>query len=223
MSRHPARVAAILAFVVFALPALGQPAPAYVPGAPPAPGTAADIADHAAVAGTWSAARLALADRDRVLDPFAAFSGVLGPGFTPAYLPATTQLLTDVLYAASAAAVAAKWPFHRLRPFVADPALARCPGSDLLEPNRSWPSGHAAIGYAWALLLADLVPARAEAILDRGRDYGVSRVVCGFHWPSDIVEGQAVGAAVAGRIIGDAGTAPLLAAARAELSRITIR
>jgi membrane-associated phospholipid phosphatase len=36
------------------------------------------------------------------------------------------------------------------------------------EPLESYPSGHASIGWAWALALAELVPDRANAIFSRG-------------------------------------------------------
>jgi acid phosphatase (class A) len=217
-------VAALVAAALLLAPsARSEPlAGAWTPAPPPALGTPTDLADRAAVAATWPAPRLALADRDRVLDPFAAFGSVLGPRFAPALLPATTRLLTEALYAASAAVVEAKERFVRLRPFAVDASLARCPGIELLEPARSWPSGHAAIGYAWAALLADLVPERADAILARGRDYGMSRVVCGFHWPSDVVEGQALGTAVAEALIGESRLASLRDAARAEMGRLGV-
>jgi acid phosphatase (class A) len=42
------------------------------------------------------------------------------------------------------------------------------------------------VGWAYALVLADLNPARADVILQRGRDFGQSRVVCDQEWQSDI-------------------------------------
>jgi acid phosphatase (class A) len=46
----------------------------------------------------------------------------------------------------------------------------------------SYPSGHTAIGLAWALILCELFPENANLILDRGRAFGESRVVCNVHW-----------------------------------------
>lgn len=220
MPLRPAAAFASLAIAMLAaLPAAAEQL--WMPAAPPVPGAEVDLADRAAIAATWSPARLALADRDRILDPFAAFGSVLGPRFAPAFLPATTQLLADALYAASVAVVEAKEHFVRLRPFAVDPASARCPGAELLEPDRSWPSGHAAIGHVWAVLLAELLPAESSALLARGHDYGMSRVVCGFHWPSDVAEGQVLGTIVADRILADPFFAPLLDAAQIELGPFT--
>ena len=47
-----------------------------------------------------------------------------------------------------------------------------------------------------ALILAEVVPARKDAILKRGHEYGMSRVVCGVHWQSDVDAGFLVGSAV---------------------------
>lgn len=212
--RRTAVALAVVAILAVA-PSCAFPAPWLLP--PPVPGTLADAADRAAVATAYSADRIAQADRDRILDPFAAFSGVLGPAFVADRLPATSELLTAVLIRASAAAVEAKEAFPRLRPFASDPTFARCSGTALVGPDHSYPSGHAAIGHAWAIVLAGLVPSAAAALLARGLDYGVSRVVCGVHWPSDVAAGQALGAAVAAAMIADPRFGPLLDSARAEL------
>jgi hypothetical protein len=68
------------------------------------------------------------------------------------------------------------------------------------QAGQSYPSGHASIGWAWALVLADLAPDRAEAILARGRAFGESRAVCGVHFPSDIAAGQDIGGHVVTRL-----------------------
>jgi acid phosphatase (class A) len=89
-----------------------------------------------------------------------------------------------------------------------------------LRESRSYPSGHAALGWAWALVLAELIPDRADAILERGRDFGWSRVVCGVHYPSDVEAGRIVGAGAIARLHGDAFFRTQMDAARAELASI---
>lgn len=59
--------------------------------------------------------------------------------------------------------------------------------------NDSYPSGHAAIGSAWALVLAQLAPEKAEALARRGYEFGQSHVICGVHWQSDVDAGRPVG------------------------------
>jgi len=69
-----------------------------------------------------------------------------------------------------------------------------------LRDSGSYPSGHTAIGWSWALILTEIAPERASEILQRGRSYGHSRLVCNVHWYSDVVQGQALAAAVLARL-----------------------
>ena len=71
---------------------------------------------------------------------------------------------------------------------------------EMLETDGSYPSGHSAIGWGWALTLSQLAPERAEALLTRGRAYAQSRMVCNVHWLSDTEAGMAVGAAAFARL-----------------------
>jgi acid phosphatase (class A) len=68
-------------------------------------------------------------------------------------------------------------------------------------------------------VLAELAPSRADAILQRGRDFGDSRVICGYHYPSDIEAGRTIAAGVIARLHADASFRRDLDAARAELAR----
>ena len=45
----------------------------------------------------------------------------------------------------------------------------------------SCPSGHTDIGWGWALILSEIAPDRTDAILERDRAFGESRVVCNVH------------------------------------------
>jgi acid phosphatase (class A) len=188
---------------------------------PPMAGTAADAADRAGAAAAFGAERIAQANRDRALDPFLAFGGILGDGFAGDALPATRRLLGAVQAAVSRSIVEAKGMFPRARPYAADPQLQRCGGTLFLAMQRSYPSGHAAIGQAWGVVLAALLPARSTALLTRGADFGSSRIVCGFHWPSDVGAGQAIGAAVAAAVLADPAFARLIGRAREELAPLS--
>jgi acid phosphatase (class A) len=104
---------------------------------------------------------------------------------------------------------------------VTDPSVNRCPQVDIshLDPQSSHPSGHAAHGWGWALVLAEAYPSRAREILQRGREYGDSRVVCGFHFPSDVEVGRMVGALVVARLHADEGFRAQLVSAHEELAQ----
>jgi acid phosphatase (class A) len=50
------------------------------------------------------------------------------------------------------------------------------------------------------LVLAEINPANQVAILKRGYEMGESRIICGFHYRSDVDAGRIVGAAVVARL-----------------------
>jgi len=188
---------------------------------PPAANGALEVAEREIVRGPWSEARRAQALEDNAIDPFAAFDSVLGPEFNGAALPATTAVLARAGRAAGYAGDPAKFQHQRPRPFLRDNAITPCiPNDERLRASFSYPSGHGALGFGWALVLAELIPSRADAIIERGRDFGWSRVVCGVHYPSDIDAGRTVAAAAIARLHADSEFQREMDAARAELAAI---
>ena len=83
-------------------------------------------------------------------------------------------------------------------------------------------SGHSAIGWGWALILSQLTPEKAEALLVRGHAYARSRMVCNVHWMSDTEAGMAVGAAAFARLQNNELFQATMAAARTELSSASV-
>ncbi len=84
--------------------------------------------------------------------------------------------------------------FPRPRPPV-DPAAL--PGIVARPSSSSFPSGHSASSAAYAVASAFEAPAAAAPIAALAAGVAVSRVTSGVHYPSDVVIGAAVGAAVA--------------------------
>ncbi|MFX6023733.1 phosphatase PAP2 family protein, partial [Acinetobacter baumannii] len=74
--------------------------------------------------------------------------------------------------------------YHRTRPWGVDPSIPSCEHAPEHKPTNSYPSGHGILGYATGTVLAALLPSRAAEILGRAADYGLSREVCGVHFPS---------------------------------------
>ncbi len=101
-----------------------------------------------------------------------------------------------------AAAGAGKKFFLRNRPFIVDPSLQSCSKKE--APQSSYPSGHATMAYAMGVVLASLIPEKAQAILARAADYAESRLICGVHYRRDIVAGEALGTAVAVELLHNA-------------------
>lgn len=162
--------------------------------AAPAPGSAADQDDRVAaldLQAKRTPERVALAQADQKLDVVSAFGSVLGPQVTEASAPNLARLMGRSLRDVGATVLPFKELYKRPRPPLADPKVTPCvplPENGL----NSYPSGHAMWGAMVGTLLAELVPAKAEALKARGLDYGFSRAVCGVHYPSDVAAGQAL-------------------------------
>ena len=88
----------------------------------------------------------------------------------------------------------------------------------VLTTDPSYPSGHTAIGWAWALILSEMVPERSDEILARGLAFGESRHLCNVHWYSDVINGQLMGAASVALLHANAQFRSDFAAAQAEVS-----
>ncbi len=94
-----------------------------------------------------------------------------------------------------AAAVNAVKPIDaRRRPFLAD-AGPVCQPRAALANSFGYPSGQSSWGTAVALILAELIPARADPILACGSDWGDSRIICGAHNASAVAAGRQVAGA----------------------------
>ncbi len=146
-----------------------------------------------------------------------AFASAMGPKFDLAALPATARLLQDVRTEQSAISRLAKQEFHRTRPWVADPAIVGCEhGND--KAKSAYPSGHATLGYTLAVVMAGLAPEQAQSVLQRAADYAHDRLVCGAHYRSDIVAGQAMGTVIGTELLHAPALQDEIAASRRELA-----
>ena len=179
--------------------------------APPAAGTPALAADEAAYRDTrpmLATPRGALAKADARLDfPAAAtvFACAADLDIGAETTPHLYTLLRRTLADAGLSTYRAKDHYQRTRPFVQHKQASCTPDEEArLAKDGSYPSGHSALGWAWALVLAELMPERADALLQRGHAFGQSRVVCGVHWQSDVAAGRVMGAAAVARLHADA-------------------
>ena len=183
---------------------------------------AADLAFHQQLQGQRSGLRWELAAQDAVLKfPAAAstFSCALGVAISPEATPHLTMLLRRSLADAGLSTYAAKDKYQVPRPFVklAQPSCSPAEEAALTRDG-SYPSGHAAVGWAWGLILTELAPERSQALLERATAFGQSRAVCAVHWKSDIDAGQLMGAAAVAKLHGNADFLAQLGAARAEIA-----
>ena len=197
---------------------------ALVP-APPAAGSGAFAGDEAAQAAAQhlkGTPRWALAASDADLGfPHAAGTFSCAAGFTISKeaTPRLYGLLGKMLVDVGLSTYRAKDHYKRTRPFVVHKQSTCTPAEEnFLAGDGSYPSGHSAAGWGWALVLAELVPSRANEILQRGREFGHSRVICNVHWQSDVEAGRMMAAATVARLHADAGFEADLAAAKAEIA-----
>lgn len=136
--------------------------------------------------------------------------GSVAKNFSPAFgfdisaktTPETFKLISTMQEdAGDLATRSAKQFYNRIRPFsFFHESTCRPEDEKTLSTNGSYPSGHTTIGFATALVLAEVNPARQNEILKRGYEVGVSRVICGYHWQSDIDAARVVAASVVTRL-----------------------
>lgn len=115
----------------------------------------------------------------------------------------------------------AKKHYNRVRPFKffkTSTCNSRQEGE--LSTNGSYPSGHTSIGWAEALVLAEINPDRQNEILKRGFEIGQSRVICGYHWQSDVDAGRVVASALVARLHANEEFQKYQAAAKKEFAKL---
>jgi acid phosphatase (class A) len=192
--------------------------------APPAPGSLADDMDVATVMALQTKAspeRFAIAGQDAAY-LYPRFDEAFGGAIDRTHAPALVHLLNRVLTDVVAQSDPAKLQFSRPRPFQRFQLTRICGQATPPAPDpnpkvrSSYPSGHSSVDWGAALVLVQVAPERRARILERAYDYEFSRVVCGYHFPSDVEAGHALATAVVERLQAEPSFQEDLDAARAE-------
>lgn len=215
---------------VMAMTSRGYLTPEIMPDAaatiPPAPreGEVRNTADWTIFRATRAlegSDRWALAKSDdsyRPADLLTGFSCAAGVELTPENSPTLAVMMARVSRDAGAAAEGAKQLYKRTRPYLHNEGEICIDRSEGLAKSFDYPSGHASLGWANGLLMAELVPDRATQVLQRGRAYGESRVVCGVHNYSAAEAARTNAAGVIAALHGSPEFQADLAKARAEMA-----
>lgn len=194
---------------------------------PPAPGSAAYALDVEVTQNTFalrSTPRFVLAASDfdlklpHVVD---VFSCALNVQITKENAPYLYNLLCRSFSDIAMSTYAAKTYYKRKRPFQENGEPIAVPeAKSSLENDPSYPSGHSALGWGFALILTEIDPEHADQILARGRAFSESRIVCNHHWYSDVIWGRFMGAATVSRLHADPTFLADMEAAKAEFAAI---
>lgn len=191
--------------------------------APPARGSMLERRDEAVFRHGRAAVdserwRLATADVDEsVPSMLRDFSAAAGTALSPQTHPLLAKLLLKMRPDVAAAVNAVKPVYARPRPFLLVKGPV-CESKTELAKSFDYPSGHTSWGTSVALVLAELMPEHADAILARGHDYGESRVICGAHSVSAVDAGRQAAAAIVAALHGSAEFRRDLDAARREVA-----
>lgn len=115
------------------------------------------------------------------------FSEAMGIKISPENTPQIYRLLVDGMETANNISLKPKKHYSRQRPFSRFNEPTLVPKAEaVLRNNGSYPSGHTIIGFSAALLLSEINPAAADALLKEGYECGQSRIITGYHWQSDV-------------------------------------
>jgi acid phosphatase (class A) len=169
---------------------------------PPEEGSAAFQLDHEIAAKyvvLEDESRKEQATKDAMLafpEAADAFNIILDVQISEKTTPHLYMILRRTLADAGLSTYGAKNHYQRARPFMVNNTPICTPEEEaMLRKDGSYPSGHTAIGWAWALILAEVFPENADMIFERGKQFGISRNICNVHWHSDVVYGRMMGAA----------------------------
>ena len=158
-------------------------------------------------------------DTDSILH---SFSEAFGMEITPTATPAIYELIARSKNDIRLGVNYGKRAYMRTRPYVYFNESTPLPEEDEeLRHTGSYPSGHSVRGWGIALLLAEINPERQNEILERGYQYGQSRVILGFHYQSDVDAARLVASAVVARLHADKDFEKQMKRARKEFSRLS--
>lgn len=148
-----------------------------------------------------------------------AFGFQISKDKTPEIYKLISNMIGDV---ADLSTRDAKKYYMRVRPFMmyGDPTCT--PDQDkLLATDGSYPSGHTALGWGVALVLAEINNSRQTEILERGYQIGQSRVICGCHFQSDVDAGRIVASAAVASLHANERFMEQLEKAKVEFYKLT--
>jgi acid phosphatase (class A) len=129
-------------------------------------------------------------------------------------IPQASKLFRTVYETIRSITAPAKEHFKRVRPPYVD---AKLKPVVKLTKSYSHPSTHATYGTTVSLIVAEMIPEWRAKILEHGRDFGISRMVGGVHYPTDVEAGRVAGTLIANALFHNAAFKEAFAPAKSEL------
>lgn len=153
------------------------------------------------------------------------FSKETGLNISKENTPWTYYLITRVFKDAKTGGTKAiKQHYQRVRPFV----YFKERTCSTIEDDRdhinsgAYPSAHSAYGNLVALILSEIVPSKQIEIINAGQKFGYYRVVCGFHWQSDIEAGALIAGYVNAKLHTNSDFLYAMEMAKKETNKLTL-
>lgn len=124
------------------------------------------------------------------------FDCALGMRIASTPAPSLTRIMDRMLHDIEGATAIAKARTFSSRPIV-DPDRRACQTvTEAARASSGYPSSSASAGVVYGELMAELAPERAAEARRIGREIGLSRLVCGMHYPAQVQAGADLGYAV---------------------------
>jgi acid phosphatase (class A) len=158
----------------------------------------------------------------RLIDKDNAFNhaSVLGAWFMKERLPVTAKFLADVTEDANAVGALTKAHYARARPSAIDPRVQPVVP---VPTTASYPSGHVTRAFTWALVLAEIFPDQRDELLARAQRAAWGRVLAGVHFPSDLIGGKLMAAAIVAELKKSAAFRAAVERCRAEAAGVQLK
>ncbi len=150
------------------------------------------------------------------------FSAVMGIQITKKATPKIYNVIGRTVDTVMIAISAGKKHFGRPRPYIHFSEHSLIPAQEASHgSNASYPSGHSAIGWTTALVLAEINPKAQNEILKKGYEYGQSRVIAGYHFQSDVDASRLISSMIVNLLHTNEEFLTAMSEAKKEFDRVT--
>lgn len=130
-----------------------------------------------------------------------AFSEPFGVEISKENTPEIYLLIKDAVATCAKITILAKQTYLRKRPYIYFDEPTLVPEHEAnLHNSGSYPSGHTTRGWAAALILLEINPDAADALMEVGYQQGESRIISGFHWQSDVTAARCAAAVAVAKL-----------------------